>query len=155
MSSLVRIAISGTVCLAFAAPAFATNQGEEGCTPGYWKNHTEDWLETEAGDPSYAPTDLFGDVFGVDYDVTLIDALQGGGGRGIEGAQKVLARSATAALLNAAHEGIGYPLSRYFETEAGEPILASVQDVWDSGDRDAILDLAVMFDELNNLGCPL
>ncbi len=23
----------------------ASNIGEEGCTPGYWKTHTENWLE--------------------------------------------------------------------------------------------------------------
>jgi hypothetical protein len=27
------------------ASAGATNIGSEGCTPGYWKNHTENWEE--------------------------------------------------------------------------------------------------------------
>lgn len=135
--------------------ASATAIGEEGCTPGYWKNHTDNWLETEEGDISYATDERFGDVFDVDYDVTLLDALQGGGGNGLAGAKRILARAATAAILNAAHEGLGYPLSRWNDTDEGPAIIASVQDAWDSGSRTELLDLAAYFDSLNNWGCPL
>ena len=141
MAALLSVGVS---------PAGATNIGEEGCTPGYWKNHTDNWFEDEANTVrSYSTGDLFGDVFGVDYDVSLLAALQGGGGGGIAGAHKILARAATAAALNAAHEGLGYPLRREAD------IFPAVQAVWDSGDRDAILDLASELDRLNNLGCPL
>lgn len=151
----LRLAVASLVCAAYAAPASAGVYGDEGCTPGYWKNHTDDWLETEDGAISYETTAIFGDIFGVSYNVTLLDALQGGGGNNIAGAQKILARAATAALLNAAHDGIGYPLSRYFATEDGDALFEAVQDVWNSGDRQAILDLATDLDAMNNLGCPL
>ena len=139
--------------LALPAVAGTSNIGEEGCTPGYWKNHVDNWFE-DAGNtiPSYNPGDEFGDVFGVDYgDVTLIEALQGGGGKGIAGAHKILARAATAAVLNAAHEGLGYPLRRL----GSNGILALVRNAWESEDRNTILRLATRLDRLNKLGCPL
>ncbi|HEX9855471.1 MAG TPA: hypothetical protein VGC47_09165 [Acidimicrobiia bacterium] len=139
-----------------AIPASADVTGEEGCTPGYWKNHTDNWLEDEEGNRSYETDDLFSDIFGVDHgDVTLLEALDGGGGSGIAGAQEILARAATAALLNSAHEGLGYPLRRDSATAAGPAIFDAVQYVWDSGSRRKILKLARFLDELNNLGCPL
>ncbi len=152
----VAVAMIGTALTVSSGTAEASNIGDEGCTPGYYKNHTDNWWEDADNTiPSYDPSDIFGTVFGVDHDVTLIKALQGGGGKGIAGAHKILARAATAAILTAAHEGLGYPLRRNSATAAGPGIFAAVQDVWDSGDRQAILDLATMFDGYNNLGCPL
>lgn len=104
--------------------------GEEGCTPGYWRNHFEDWPPT-----GYSPDDDFDTVFGVDYfdpDITLGQAIKLGGG-GV----KKLARHGTAALLSAAHPDVAYP---YTVAE----VIAFVQ----SGDVD-LLDVA------NNLGCPI
>lgn len=155
MSRTLRLVVSSLVCALYVTPVSASVYGDEGCTPGYWKNHTEDWLETPDGAVSYETTEIFGDIFGVDYDVTLLDALQGGGGNNLAGSKKILARAATAALLNAAHDGLGYPLSRYFATDDGDALFVAVQDVWDTGDRDAILDLAADLDAMNNLGCPL
>jgi hypothetical protein len=66
--------------LASVAPATATEYGD-GCTPGYWKNHTEDWESVSAEDD-------FGATFRVAYDVSLGDALKGGGGKGVAGAQR-------------------------------------------------------------------
>jgi hypothetical protein len=76
------------------------------CTPGYWKVpvHRGDWAAT-----GYAPTDDFDSVFGTDYfdpDKTLLQALWTGGG----GLMR-LGRHGTAALLNAAHPGVNYPLT--------------------------------------------
>ena len=150
------LATLSTVALTLAVPAGATGIGDEGCTPGYWKNHTDSWIEDASGLPSYFPTEEFGNVFSVSYgDVTLLEALQGGGGPGISGAKQILARAAVAALLNAAHDELSYPLRRYQDTPSGPAIIPAVQDVWDSGDRAAILELATFFDGLNNLGCPL
>jgi len=77
------------------------------CTPGYYRNlekHQHAW-----DDAGYATTDLVNDVFGVTWypaDYTLYDAIWArGGGLG------KLARHGTAALLNAAHPGLNYPLS--------------------------------------------
>jgi hypothetical protein len=74
------------------------------CTPGYWKNHEEDWAAT-----GYSMSDDFDSVFGTDYfnpNVTLFEALWTGGGHLLR-----LGRHGTAALLNAAHPDLGYPLS--------------------------------------------
>jgi len=65
----------------------------EGRTPGYWKNHLSAWV-------GYSPNDSFEGKFGVDIagpDVTLLQALQKGGGEFV-----ALDRHAVAALLNAA-----------------------------------------------------
>ena len=80
--------------------------GYEGCTPGYWKqpHHLDDWPPTGLN-----PTDNFDTTFGVSYfnpDITLLQALQARGG----GVNKV-ARHGTAALLNALHPSVDYPLT--------------------------------------------
>jgi hypothetical protein len=106
--------------------------GGEGFTPGYWKNHLDEWV-------GYSPDDVFADVFGVDdtYDWTLGEAVDAKGGH-----EKALGRHAVAALLNAAHPGVDYPM-----TEA--EVIALVQDAYATGDfKDAADQLA----ENNELG---
>ncbi len=44
-ASAALTAVAASTVLA-AAPAGALSVGVEGCTPGYWKTHTENWLET-------------------------------------------------------------------------------------------------------------
>jgi len=100
--------------------------GDEGCTPGYWKNHVEDWPA------AYAPTDIFSDIFGGSYDVDLLTALKAGGG-GIKRA----GRHGTAALLSAAHAGVDYAYS-----------IAEVIALVQNGDIDAL-------EAANEAGCPL
>ena len=78
--------------------------GGEGCTPGYWRNHFEDWAAA-----GYSPDDDFDTIFGVDFfspDVTLGEAVKLGGG----GVKKV-ARHGVAALLSASHPEVDYPYS--------------------------------------------
>ena len=144
--------------LASVAPAVATETGG-GCTPGYWKNHTEDWVGASAGDS-------FEYTFGVTYDANLHEALQGGGGKGLAGAQKILARAAVAAYLNAMNPDVDYPwgvgwiaynVQKYFggwhdETNdfRGNPWGGPVNE-----DRAALLEFASYLDGLNNLGCSL
>lgn len=102
--------------------------GGEGCTPGYWRNHLEDWPPT-----GYSPDDDFDATFGVDYfakDITLGQAIKLGGG----GYNKV-ARHGTAGLLSAAHPDVNYP---YTVAE----VIAFVQ----SGDVEALV-------MANELGC--
>src|SRR3954468_12021557 len=48
------------------SPAAATNIGNEGCTPGYWKNHTASWEE-------YATTDKLKFVFSRGTDLPFTD----------------------------------------------------------------------------------
>jgi hypothetical protein len=134
-----------------AGTAGATNIGNEGCTPGYWKNHTENWQEH----PTTARLGrqfTFPDSLAHFRDVTFLQALQGGGGPGLDGATKILMRASVAAFLNAAHEGLGYPYRRY-----NDPfnIQSQVNAALASQDRDQILALASTLDAANNLGCPL
>lgn len=97
-----EVPASGTVSVEFITRL--EDGGTEGCTPGFWKNHLDDW-----GPTGFDPNDDFDAVFGVDLfdpDITLDDAVNAKGG-GV----KKLARHGTAALLNAAHPAVDYPLS--------------------------------------------
>lgn len=123
--------------LSWVAAGLSVPPGEgdgEGCTPGFWKNvrkHGVYWVAT-----GYSPGDDFDAAFGVDLndpDITLLQALKAKGG----GLGKLL-RHGTAALLNASHPDVDYPLS------AAE-VIAAVQ----AGDADALAD----FNE--DLDCPL
>lgn len=100
-----------------------------GCTPGYWKNHLDAW-----GPTGYAPADIFNEVFGVAYfgaSFNLENALNSGGG----GYNKV-ARHGTAALLNANHPSINYPLT-------SSEVIAAVQ----SGNVDDLVQYNELSDE--------
>lgn len=61
-------------------------------------------------------------------------------------------RAAVAAWLNAANEGLGFPMRRW--SDPGN-IVPSVNMAIASGDRATMLDLAAILDDANNLGCPL
>jgi hypothetical protein len=117
--------------------------GDQGCTIGYWKNHTDRWAIV-------SPGDSFNSTFGVELfapDITLGQAVNLGGG----GANN-LARQATAALLNA-HGGTpnadGSMVS--FPYDAGW-VIQQVQDAVANG---TMGETAQALDALNNLGCPL
>jgi cysteine-rich repeat protein len=111
--------------------AVCTNEpGGEGCTPGYWRNHFEDWPPT-----GYSPADDFDTTFGVNlflFEKTLGQAVWLGGG----GIRK-LARHGTAALLSAAHPDVAYPYSV-------AEVIAFVQ----GGDADPLV-------AANELGCEI
>lgn len=109
----------------------------EGCTPGYWKNHTNQWAPT-----GYAPGDDFDTVFGVDYfqpDQTLLEAMN-------PSDNWTLGAHAVAALLNAAHPGSNYSL-------LPNEVIAKMQEAaaGDDATQHAIKD---ELDHLNNTGCP-
>lgn len=122
--------------------------GNQGCTPGYWKNHTDSWPAT-----GYSPTQTVSSVFaqaslypsGIS---TLLAALDLAGGPGVDGAAEILLRAATAALLNASHAGVSYP-------RPPSTVIADVNGVLASQNRDVMLALAAALDADNNLGCPL
>jgi hypothetical protein len=122
--------------------------GDEGCTPGFWKNHApEAWAGT-----GLTPGQLVGPLFIGELaaigSLTLLEALDGGGGPDLLGAQRILIRAAVAALLNAASPNVDYSLST-------AQVIALVNAALASGDRDTILEAAADLDEENNLGCPL
>ena len=117
-----------------------------GCTPGFWKNHVELWPFP------YTPGYLFDDVFddGPDGIETLIAALTAKGGSGVEGAKRILARTAVAALFNSIvfdWGWDGYPLD---EAE----VKALVNAAFASDDRNTMLTLTQLLDEYNNYGVP-
>ena len=109
--------------------------GAEGCTPGYWKNHTDRWT-------GFTPSQLYNTVFGVSYTsgLTLLGALNQGGG-GFE----ALGRHSTAALLNAAHGEVDFGLST-------SQVIALVQQAFASGNPEPIKNQLAA---LNEQGCPL
>lgn len=125
--------------------------GADGCTPGYWKNHdgskkqTNQWAFTP-----YSPSQLISTVFnaGTLGSYTLRQALDWGGGSSLEAKKQLLLHHAVAALLNASHPDISYPLT------AAE-IIASVNAALASNDEDAILALKDSLDKKNNAGCPI
>jgi hypothetical protein len=161
---------AGVLGSALAAPAGAENIGRQGCTPGYWKNHTSAWEEyspsTTLGVGNTAMFRFAGGPNAMDdapaavqqyASTTALQALSFRGGNGVDGAARILLRAAVAAYLNAAHEGVGYPLRRRETSElTGEaPLIVMIDDALDSGNRAEMLALADKLDRYNNLGCPL
>jgi hypothetical protein len=79
--------------------------GQEGCTPGFWKNHKGAWPAP------YTTSSQFDDVFNVSAAFagtlgggkTLLNVLKQGGG-----CEKALGRHAVAALLNSLHVGVSF-----------------------------------------------
>jgi len=130
-------AVLGPVCA-----EIPEEPGDEGLTPGYWKNHLGAWTAPYAATTTLAQAGFTGGLF---QGTTMLAALQGGGGPGLSGAQKILYRAAVAALLNAASAEVDYPLSV-------AQVLAQVNAAVATGDRDAILALASTLDAYNNLG---
>jgi hypothetical protein len=123
--------------------------GFEGCTPGFWKNHEDAWAAT-----GFSPTQSLGSVFTIPSEfsslssVTLIDALElSGGSTDLEAAQLLL-HHAVAALLNASHPDVEYPLS-------ASQVISQTDAALASSDRDTMLAQKDAFDTNNNLGCPL
>ncbi|WP_162910621.1 T9SS type A sorting domain-containing protein [Hymenobacter oligotrophus] len=129
----------------------------EGCTLGYWKNHTNRWCL------AYSPNTKYGSVFGdkqagsdvvvngkvVDdgipkdiENLTLLQALNLGGG-GVYN----LARQSVAALLNACSDEVTYALTT-------SSVISNVNTAFKSGGA-APGKMATTLDNLNNAGCPL
>lgn len=124
--------------------------GCEGLSPGYWKNlekHGDDWTAP------YTPETHLGDVFDnaslyglANY--TMFDALGWSSGNTLtEKAQKLLSQ-ATAAVLNAAHPNIDYPISE-------EDLIGEVNDALGSYNEDTIENLKDILDHNNNLGADI
>ena len=139
------VAAVAVVGLIAAAPggAWSTNP-TQGCTPGYWKNHTDAWV-------TYTPTQTVDSVFtGADPSLgsaTLLDALNFQGGPDLVGKEEILLRAAVAGLLNTT-SGIDYGVS-------SKGIITAVNKRFAEGDPNKIINLATKIDTRNNLTCPL
>ncbi len=108
----------------------------EGCTLGYWKNHTDRW-------ECYSTCTLYGEVFtnapSELSDLTLLEVLNLGGG-GIYN----LGRQSVAALLNTCHGDINY------EILSTDELIAYVNANFNNAGA-----AGSYLDELNNAGCTL
>jgi hypothetical protein len=127
----------------FCVGNFPPPTGNQGCTPGYWKQpqHFDSWPAP------YLPTTPFNAVFGVTVlnnpNLTLVQALGLNGG-GIN----ALARHSVAAFLNAASSNVAY---RY---EPASAVVTMFQNALVNNTVEATKNL---FDAANNGvgGCPL
>lgn len=142
------VALTTAIILLAALPAGANLPGDEGCTPGYWKNHEDSWAVT-----GYSPSRTVLSVwsgasaFPNLADDSLMDALNYEGGSGLEGAARNLLRQSVAALLNTNHPDVDFP--------AADGVINRTNEALTSGSRAAMLTLKDLFDAKNNLGCPL
>lgn len=126
---------------------------KEGCTPGYWKqeHHFDSWVGFSPGQRLSGTGGagfIFPDALASFRTMTLLQALQGGGGPGLTGATRILMRAAVAALLNAANPNVAYGFSVADVRNATNSALASLS-------RSDMLNQAAEWDRFNNLGCPL
>ena len=118
------------------------NTVREGLTPGFWKNHTSLWVGLS---PNQTLESVFNvpDSLGLDSK-TLIQALNFDGGSGVKGAAQNLFRHAVAALLNAKHPDVDYPLT-------SSTIISRVNSALASGNKTTIENLKNELDRYNNL----
>jgi len=131
------------VLVTFTNTFVPTPGGGEGCTPGYWKNHTGLKSQTDQWPPTgYAQGDSYDGTFGVtsSFGGTLLEALNRGGGGEI-----ALGRHAVAALLNSTHPDVSYDLSA-----AG--VIAAVQAAYAGGDFEGVKNTLAWY---NEQGCPI
>ena len=131
--------------------------GNQGCTPGFWKNPKHFALWT-----GYSPAQLVSSVYTVPATFadgssgstlagsTLAGALAFQGGSDLNGAAQILLRASVAGLLNSTSSGVAYPLTT-------AQIISSTNAALNSGDRNTMLNLATTIDNDNNGlgGCPL
>jgi hypothetical protein len=141
---LAAVSISAALLLPVigVAPVAACDTG---CTPGYWKNHTDVW-------GAYSPSMTLAQAGFVvpaavgDGSQTMLAALQGGGGPGLEGAGRILLRAAVASLLNSTLP-VGDAIDDWVTKASTNQAMAYL-------DRAAMLKQAAEFDYYNNLHCP-
>jgi hypothetical protein len=111
-------------------------KGDEGCSQGYWKNHSHSW-----GPTGYRTFHEYNKIFHVPYYKTLLEALNSGGG-----GEYALGRQAVAALLNASHPHVDY---YYTEHE----VIKIVQDAYKSGNFENAKNRLEKHNDRSN--CPL
>jgi hypothetical protein len=130
-----------------ASASVTVQSAGQGCTPGFWKNHTSVWV-------GYTPSEFVKTVFSAagvaPYtsvgNATLLQALGFGGGSSLVDAAQILLRSAVSAVLNSAQ--LNYPLTT-------SQIISEVNTALASNNRGTILTLASTLDGYNNAPCTL
>jgi len=151
----VGVALVATMLPVFAGTAFANRIGNEGCTPGFWRNHPEAWQEynpdTKTLARMFSRVPLPDDVKDAYGDTLAIDALSFDGGPGYLGAARILLKHAVAAYLNAASEDVAYPYRRHVDAGGEDSLDEQLADAF-AGGRAAMLALKDKLDAANNLG---
>jgi len=121
-----------------------TPTGNQGCTPGFWKNNLIAWESTAPNvyDPNQTLGSVFANVPAQYADKTLLEALNF---PGYLGADARLLKHATAALLNASHFDVAYQVGNdavikffvaivlKFGTAEQKDELKNVFDAWNNG----------------------
>ena len=121
----------------------------EGCSVGFWRPNVDAWEPTNK-DPDETIFETFevpeGDIPFTPTDATLIDGLQVGAANPITPEWRGFVRQAIAAILNAQHPEVNYPLTP-------EEVKSRFQSVIENLDlRDAVES---ELDAFNDLDCPL
>jgi len=144
-SATVTIASGATIEVTFTNAEKPPEVPPAGCTPGYFKNHQVPGLDATFA--SLGVTASLLTAVGQPTTLTLDQALDLQGGKGVTGAAETLLRAAAAAILNS-QLSAGYPFTT-------AQIIAALNTALASGDRATMLALASQLDAANNLGCTL
>ncbi len=151
-----KVAITLFAVMVFSTLVYSLPpHGDEGCTPGYWKNHTHMWPI------DYHPDMRIFDVFEMPLDEnrnmlfpelegdSLFDALKYRGGKGMIGAVRIYLRHAVAALLNVAHSDV------YFYYVHSPEFFIWWRNKYFYYEREAMLAEAGKLAIWNEANCPL
>jgi hypothetical protein len=128
----------------------------EGCTPGYWKNHTAAWnsftdatVDAMPAGYEFTTTTLFNDYFdltpaqsGFNNNVTMLSAVKAGGG-----GEKALARHGVSALLNVAALD-GYPIQDFID------LYNDIRDAYLNNTETALANILAGYNNLDHQNCP-
>ncbi|HET6380980.1 MAG TPA: hypothetical protein VFH63_08110 [candidate division Zixibacteria bacterium] len=122
--------------------------GTDGCTPGYWKqpHHFDSWTGFVTTQTLESVFDV-PDSLGMD-NVTLLQALQSGGGSGVEGAARNLLRHAVASLLNSSNPDIDFSLTT-------AQVIAQTNAALATLNRSAMNAQKDVFADANEQRCPI
>jgi hypothetical protein len=123
--------------------------GNEGCSHGYWKNHSGSWPATgystgQTVSSVFSQASLYPSI----ASVTLMDSLSFSGGPTVTDAARNMLKQATGSLLNSAHAGVDFP----WQTAQ---LISEVNAALASMNSNTLLSLANALEHDNTLGCPL
>jgi hypothetical protein len=145
--ALIAVVMTSMVGASFLSPGKAL-ACSAGLTPGFWKNHTELWTGFSPGDSLstlYSGASLYG--LG---NVSLLDALSFPGGKGLDGAAKILLRAAVAAALNEVSPIVNSGDYSYPPEDLAH--LVAWVNIALTQNRNYMLGVAAQLDAWNNLG---
>jgi hypothetical protein len=143
---------NGTACKGCCYVEFECEPelGEDGCTPGFWKNHPACWCDAYYDNPELGT--VFDIPAGAEWDDirddTMMDALSYSSGPTFVRKSQKLLQHAVSALLNACNPDVNYPA-----TVTG--IINAVNAALASDDAGVVTDLKNQYDDWNNLGCSI